>query len=102
MGAIWLVAMVDIRRRWLTVIVLSLIVGLVGMAGLAAVAGARRTSASLGAFEQQSRSADVELEMAGQPTSAQLGQLRDVPGVEAIGGLRAFGLVLPGDPDFQN
>jgi hypothetical protein len=40
--------------------------------------------------------------MAGQPTSAQLGHLRDTPGVEAIGGLRAFGLVLPGDPDLQN
>jgi hypothetical protein len=101
-GAIWLVAIVDIRRRWFTVVVLSLIVGLVGMAGLAAVAGARRTSASLGAFEQQSRSADVELEIAGQPTSSQLGRLRDTQGVEAIGGLRAFGLVLPGDPDLED
>jgi hypothetical protein len=100
-AAIRLIAGVDIRRRWPTIVVLALIVGLVGAVALAIVAGARRTSASLGAFEQQSRSADVELNVIGQPTRTQLGRLRSAHGVEAIGALRAYGVVLPGDPDLQ-
>jgi len=90
-----MIARADIRRRLSAVFVLALVVGLVGAVSLATVAGARRTSASLGAFEQQSRSADVELNVIGLPTRTQLDRLSDVSGVEAIGGLRAFGIVLP-------
>ncbi len=96
-----MIARADIRRRLSAVLVMALIVGLVGAVSMATVAGARRTSASLRAFEQQSRAADVELNAFGLPTRAQLSRLAAVSGVEAVGGLRAYGIVVPGDPDLE-
>jgi hypothetical protein len=101
LGAVWIVAAADIRRRWASLLVLALIVGVVSALVFAAVAGARRTGSSLDAFEMQSRSADVELNVLGPPTRVQLRQLSRLPGVEAVAGLRAYGIVVEGDPDLQ-
>jgi hypothetical protein len=101
LGAAWMVAAADIRRRWASLLVLALIVGVVSALVFAAVAGARRTGSSLGAFEAQSLSADVELNVVGPPTRVQLRELGRLPGVEAVAALRAYGIVVEGDPDLQ-
>ena len=100
MGAVGFVARCDLRRRWRRVVVLTLIVGAVGAFTLATAAGARRTSSSLSRFKVDSRSADIELD--GEASPAQLSQLSRVPGVAAIGTFRAYGIVLPAAPDFEN
>ena len=101
LGAVWMVAARDMRRRWSSILILTLIVGVVGAVVLSAAAGARRTNSSLGAFEEESRSADVELSVLGLPTRVQLRELRQVRGVVAVGGLRAYGIAVKGDPDLQ-
>jgi len=51
-------------------------------------------------FQESSRSADLEL--AAELTHRDARQLRHLPGVAAVGTLRAYGLVLPSAPDFQD
>ena len=79
MGAVVMLARSELRRRWRSVVVLTLLVGFSGAVVLALVAGARRTESSLARFEDASRSADVEFD-AGDVTPAQVDELRRVPG----------------------
>ena len=50
MGAVWMLARSELRRRWRSVVVLTLLVGFVGAVVLALVGGARRTDTSLAAL----------------------------------------------------
>ena len=50
MRAAWYVARTELRARWGSVIVLTLIVGIVGAVVLASIAGARRTSSAFDRF----------------------------------------------------
>ena len=61
MGAVALVALREMRRRWQGVVALTLLIGLVGAAVLAAGAGARRTGTALDRFRETSLAADIEL-----------------------------------------
>ena len=94
MGAIVMLARSELRRRWRSVVVLTLLVGAAGAMVLALTAGARRTSTSLDRFERDSKSATVELD-AGDPTSAQLASFARTPGVAAIAHLHQMTLVAP-------
>ena len=98
-GVVAVLAGRDLRRRWGSLLVLVLLVGLTGGLVLASVAGARRTDSSLDRFRKVSAAADVEL--LGAPSPRQIKALGDVPGVEAVGVLRGYGLVLPQDPALQ-
>jgi hypothetical protein len=79
---------------------LVVLVAVVGAVVLATVAGARRSSSALERFQHSSRAADLEL--AADLTNRQIRELRHVPGVAAVGTLRAYGLVLPSAPDYQD
>src|ERR671910_3819174 len=46
MAAVWLLVRCDLRRRWRSLLVVALLVGLVGLVVLTAVAGARRTDSA--------------------------------------------------------
>ena len=63
MRAVWMLAGSDLRRRWRSVIVLTLFVGVAGAVVLALVAGARRTeSSALARFERSTPvTASVEI-----------------------------------------
>ena len=61
MGAVRLLARSELRRRWRSVVVLTLLVGFVGAVVLALLAGARRTDTSLQRFEHASRVGTVEI-----------------------------------------
>jgi hypothetical protein len=98
-GVVVVLAGRDLRRRWWSLAVLVVLVGVIGGLVLASAAGARRTASSLDRFRRESAAADVEL--LGDPSPHQIKALGEVPGVEAIGLLRGYGLVLPQDPALQ-
>jgi predicted lysophospholipase L1 biosynthesis ABC-type transport system permease subunit len=100
MRAVRMLARCDLRRRWRSVIVLTLLVAFAGAVVLALVAGARRTETSLARFERESRSADVEFD-AGDVTPAQVDELRRTPGVVAVAQLQQLTLISRAGP-FQN
>ncbi len=83
MGAVWMIGTAEIRRRWRSVVVLTVLVGFVGGTVLALAAGARRTDSSLQRFERNSRAGDVEVDI-GEATPAQVERFRHSPGVAAV------------------
>ncbi|MEO6571846.1 MAG: FtsX-like permease family protein [Ilumatobacteraceae bacterium] len=99
MGVVTLVAALDLRRRWASVLFVTLVVGLTGASAFAFAAGARRSSTALTRFNDSSRSADVELQAA-PPTVAQLAALEAIDGVVGVTVLRTYGVLLPAAPDF--
>jgi hypothetical protein len=85
----------DIRRRWRSVVALTLLVGAVGAIVLATAAGARRSDSALPRFNAYSRSSDVEISI-GIPTASQLAAFRRSPGVAAFAYLHAYSLQIKG------
>jgi ABC-type lipoprotein release transport system permease subunit len=83
MGAVLMLARSELRRRWRSVVVLTLLVGFVGAVVVALVAGARRTDTSLARFEERSRAATLEINV-GDATPEQVDELRHVRGVEGV------------------
>jgi ABC-type antimicrobial peptide transport system permease subunit len=70
-GGIWIVAEHDLRRRWLSVVAIALLIGGVGAVVTAAAAGARRSGTAVERFNAFSRSSDLEIDV-GQPSAAQI------------------------------
>jgi len=99
-AGVTMVARCELRRRWRSMVVLTLLVGVVGAVVLSAAAGARRTESALARFNASSRAADLEL-FAGDPTASQLRAFRRVPGVEAFAALRTVALVFPNVPNLK-
>jgi len=97
-GAVWQLAGSELRRRWRSVVLLALLVGIVGGIVLATVAGARRTSSALARFNSSSRAATVQLQVPGA-TAAQLRAFGQVPEVSSFG--VASGMYVQ-DPSAQN
>jgi hypothetical protein len=92
LSAIRILAGNDLRRRWRSVVALSLLVGAIGALVLATAAGARRSDTALPRFNAYSRSSDVEISI-GTPTASQLATFRRTPGIEAIALAHGFSLV---------
>src|SRR5947209_10712539 len=84
----------DLRRRWRSVVVLTLLVGFVGAVVLALVAGARRTDTSLERFDRSSRVGNIEVDI-GDASAAQIDRFRHSPGVAAAAQLYQFTVVSP-------
>ena len=93
MNAVRMLAGSDIRRRWRSVVALTLLVGAVGAIVLATAAGARRSDTALARFNGFSRSSDVEISI-GIPTAAELATFRRSPGVEAFALVHAYSIVI--------
>ena len=99
MGAVWMLARGEIRRRWRGAIVVALLVGVVGTVVLAAAAGARRSETALARFNVYSRPEDLSLlpgTIGYAPTPAQLNALRHVHDVTAVAVIRFFTVVPQG------
>jgi ABC-type lipoprotein release transport system permease subunit len=95
MGAVLVLARSELRRRWRSVVVLTLLVAFAGAVVLALFAGARRTDTSLQRFDDESQSATVEV-TAGDATRAQIAEFRRTPGIRAVAEVRQFPLVVDG------
>ena len=88
-GAVGLLAGTEIRRRWRSTIAIALLVGVVGAIVLATSAGARRSDSALPRFNARSHTSDVEINV-GQPTTKQMTEFAETPGVTAIARLRGY------------
>jgi hypothetical protein len=80
----WLVARVDLRRRWASVVVLTLLVAVVSAVVLAALAGARLTSTAFERFRDETLAADLTVFIPAVD-DATMARLRALPGVVQIG-----------------
>jgi hypothetical protein len=96
MLAVSMLARSELRHRWRSALVLTLLVGFVGAVVLALVGGARRTETSLARFETFSRSARLEVDV-GDATPDQIAELLRVPGVVAIAQLYQLVLIRSDD-----
>ena len=96
-GAVWVLARREIRRRWRSAAAIALLVGVVGAIVLATVAGARRSDTALERFNTASRSSQLEISV-GRPSTAQLSRFRETPGIAGLARLRGYSL---GVGDFQ-
>src|SRR5437868_9297639 len=94
MGAIRMLAALEIRRRGARLFVLIALVGVVGTVVLASVAGARRSSSALARFNRSSRAADLELTL-GDPTPSQMRAFQAVKGVDSYAPLRGGAFTFP-------
>ncbi len=94
MRAIRMVGWAEIRQRWGSIVVLTLLVGFVGTVVIGSAAGAQRTATALDRFEDVGRSADVEIN-AGFTTPEQLAEFRRADGVADVAVLRQLALVNP-------
>jgi ABC-type lipoprotein release transport system permease subunit len=92
MAAVAMLARSELRRRWRSVVVLSLLVAFAGAVVLSLLAGARRTDTSLDRFEAESRSASVEI-TAGNATREQIAEFERTPGVAAVAEVSQFPLI---------
>jgi ABC-type lipoprotein release transport system permease subunit len=101
MGAVGMLAGREIRRRWLRLVALTWLVGVVGAVVLSTAAGARRSDTALARFNAWSRSSDVQLAVAGltPPSAAQVRALNQVDGVVSVASARQFGFVIPRAPN---
>jgi hypothetical protein len=90
----------EIRRRWRSVAVLALLVGVVGAVVLSTVAGARRSDSALARFNALSRTGNVEM-FVGYPTAAQLRAFRAAKGVDSFARLRGEALTLARAPNLR-
>lgn len=95
MGAVRMLARSELRRRWRSLVVLTLLAGFVGAVVLALVGGARRTDTSLARFEDRSRAASLELDV-GDATPEHLAEFGRVRGVAAVGELYQLTLISKG------
>ena len=92
----------EIRRRWRSVVVLTLLVGVVGAVVMATVAGARRTDSALARFITSSRAATVQVMTGfGRPTAQQLRAFGRVPNVSAFAAGEGFFIVVPDAPNLS-
>ena len=98
MGPVWQLARSEMRRRWRSVVVLVLLVGVVGAIVLATAAGARRTGSALARFNSSSRAATVQLQVP-NATAAQLRAFGRVPDVSSFGVASGMYLQDPAAPN---
>jgi len=100
MGAVWMRAGAELRRRWASGLALALLIGLVSAVVLTGFAGARRTSSSFDRFITESRPADVDV-FPGEVTRQEVREFARVPYITAIGRAQTLQLQYP-DGEFVN
>jgi hypothetical protein len=84
-----MLAGIDLRRRWGSLLVLAIFVGIVGTLTFAITAGARRSGTSLSRFNDYSRSADLEIDTSSADPQ-KLAQFKQLPGVRALSHLKVY------------
>ncbi len=90
----WLWARAELRRRWVALVVLGVLVGITAGVAMASVAGARRTATGWDRLREATRASDaiVFASQAGIYTDAELqyDRLAELPYVTGVGGFGLF------------
>ena len=95
MRSSWMCASSSLRKRWKSVVVLTLLVGFIGAVVLTAFAGSRRTETSFDRFRQETHESDLTLFVPAADATS-LAHLRALPGVASIGRFRAMVVTING------
>jgi ABC-type lipoprotein release transport system permease subunit len=98
MGAVLMRGRCELRQRWRSVVVVTLLVGVFGTIVLATAAGARRSASAVRRFNVYARSTDLEID-APDVTPAQLAELEGTHRVKAIGVVQVFAMSAPANPN---
>jgi ABC-type lipoprotein release transport system permease subunit len=80
MAAVWLLVRCDLRRRWRSLVVVALLVGVVGAVVLTAVAGARRTDSAYPRLLEALDASDASVEVSPE----YFDEIAGLPRVEAV------------------
>ncbi len=86
MGAVWVWARVDLRRRWRAVVVLAVLLGMAGGFALAALVGARRASTAWDRLRRETLAPDAFVSIPSRSDAAVADELRSLPGVAEAAG----------------
>jgi ABC-type lipoprotein release transport system permease subunit len=84
MSATWLWARSDLRRRWLSVLALTVLVALATGSTLAFVAGARRAGSAIDRYEDATDMPDAAVFSTSEPSSRLMDALHGVPQIASI------------------
>src|SRR5262249_61493997 len=88
-GGIRMLAAGELRRRWRSLVAITLLAGAIGAVVLATAAGARRSSSSLHRFVEYSHASDVQVDVE-RPTRAEIRQLEPEPGGRAASQVNVY------------
>jgi putative ABC transport system permease protein len=83
-----MLASIDLRRHWRSALTIALLIGVTGAIVLATAAGARRSGSALHRFVDDSRTADLQIDV-GHATPLQLGAFARTRGVASMAVLDA-------------
>ena len=83
MGAVLMIARIQLRRRWRSVVVIALVIMVAGGVVLAALAGARRTSSALDRLRAETRASNAAVDVFDGADPAFAARIGHLPGVEA-------------------
>lgn len=90
MAVVWMRARAELRQRWRSWLALTLLVGIVGGVGIAAAAGARRTSTAFDRLLIVSKAHDVEIQPVEEVPEGTLDRIAALPQVSADGKVALF------------
>jgi FtsX-like permease family len=93
-GAVSMLVGAELRRRWRSLVVITLLIGLAGGVTLGAIAGARRTATSFDRFIDSTNNHDV-LVFADDVRPPDVARLRTLQGVAGVGYARQLAVVRP-------
>lgn len=93
-----LIARATLRRQWVAITAVTLLIGIAGTAVLATAAGARRTATVMDRFGEYSNNADIEV-FFGEVTDEQTQAFADDPAIAEVAPLRQFAITFNGNAE---
>ena len=96
MAAVWLTARAEWRQRWRSLVLLTLLAGLVGGVALVALTGSRRADTAFARLEEQLKAPNLLVTTDESPAPELIRKAARLPGVEAARQL-VFLAVAPAD-----
>lgn len=94
-----LIGRATLRRQWLAIAIVTLLIGIAGAAVLATAAGARRTATVMDRFGEFSNNADIEV-FFGEVTDDQMRAFEEDAAIAEVAPLRQFAITFKGNSEF--
>jgi hypothetical protein len=82
MAAAWLTARAEWRRRWRSLVLLTVLAGLAGGVALAALTGSRRADTAFARLEEQLKTPNLRVTIDERPAPKLIREAARLPGVE--------------------
>jgi hypothetical protein len=98
MRSVGMLTRIRLRRRWLSVVVVAVVVAIAGGIVLTGLAGARRTRSALDRLGDRTRASNAAILLFDGPDPAFTARVRRLPGVRAMGASEVWAAGLVEDP----